>query len=316
LQDVIWPRLDSRQAPSLEDSALLPPFTGRPLFTTDSFVVSPLFFPGGDIGTLAVYGTVNDLVVAGAQPKWLSLALIVEEGLPLATLERVLSSVARAAQTCGVAVVTGDTKVVPRGTADQIFINTAGLGELLEPAPDGPAAIRPGDELLVSGPIGRHGIAVLAAREQLGFDPPPLSDCGSLLASAAALRSAGIPLRAMRDATRGGLAAVLHEWAAACGCTLAVEESQIPVTDDVRGACELLGLDPLHIACEGTMAIAVPPGWGHAAARALRECPDSDAAAPIGQAVARAIAPVTVRRILGRFQPLDDPGGSLLPRIC
>jgi hydrogenase expression/formation protein HypE len=316
LQDVILPRLGSSKIAPLDDAMRLPALAGCPLFTTDSFVVSPLVFPGGDIGTLAVYGTVNDLVVAGARPLWLSLALIVEEGLPLETLGRVLSSVAAAADRCGVQVVTGDTKVVPRGAADRLFINTAGLGEHLEPAPDGPAAIRPGDELLVSGPIGRHGIAVLAAREQLGFDPPPVSDCGPLLGAVAALRAASIPVRAMRDATRGGLAAVLHEWAASSGCTLAIEESHIPVTDDVRGACELLGLDPLHVACEGTMAIAVPTGCGNAAAEALRERPDSHAAAHIGRAIERTVAPVTVRRLLGRLQPLDDPVGRLLPRIC
>jgi hydrogenase expression/formation protein HypE len=316
LQEVILPRLGKRETVSLDDAARLPPLAAQPVFTTDSFVVSPLFFPGGDIGTLAVYGTVNDLVVAGAQPKWLSLALILEEGLPLAVLERVLNSVAGAAKRCGVAVVTGDTKVVPRGAADQLFINTAGLGELLEPAPDGPSAIRSGDELLVSGPIGRHGIAVLAAREQLGFDPPPVSDCGPLLSAANALRTAGIPVRAMRDATRGGLAAVLHEWAAASGCTLSVEESHVPVADDVRGACEVLGLDPLHVACEGTMVIAVPPGWSDAAAVALRQCLESRAAAQIGRAIQRTIAPVTVRRLLGRVQPLEDPAGRLLPRIC
>jgi hydrogenase expression/formation protein HypE len=315
LQEIILPSL-GLDSVALEDAALLPALAGQPVFTTDSFVVSPIFFPGGDIGTLAVYGTVNDLAVAGALPRWLSLAFILEEGLPLVTLQRVIASIAASAQRCGVRIVTGDTKIVPRGAADQLFINTAGIGELTESAPTGPASIRPGDEVLVSGPIGRHGISVLAAREQLGFNPPPQSDCGPLLDAVWALRAAGIPVRAVRDATRGGLAAVLHEWAAASGCTLTIEEARIPVTADVRGACELLGLDPLFVACEGTMAVAVPASYGETAAQALRQCPDAAGAATIGCVTGHSIAPVTVRRLLGRLQPLDDPAGRLLPRIC
>jgi hydrogenase expression/formation protein HypE len=316
VQERILPRLGHAQNIALDDATVLPPLAGAPVMTTDSFVVSPLFFPGGDIGTLAVYGTVNDLAVAGARPRWLSLALILEEGLPLETLDRVLASIAAAARHAGVAIVTGDTKVVPRGIADQLFITTTGLGELVLPAPPGPSAIQPTDELIVSGPIGRHGIAVLSAREDLGFDPPPITDCGSLLGAVNALRSANIPVRAMRDATRGGLAAVLHEWAAACGCSLEVDEAQIPVTDDVRGPCELLGLDPLFVACEGTMAVAVAAGFGEAAVEALRGVPEASHAAVIGRCVRSNGASVAIRRLLGRLQPLDDPAGRLLPRIC
>lgn len=300
----------------LADAARLPPLAGRPVLTTDSFVVTPLFFPGGDIGSLAVFGTANDLAVAGARPRWLSLALILEEGLPFALLDRVLESIAAAAIRADMQVVTGDTKVVPRGAADQLFITTTGLGELIEPAPDGPQALTPGDELLVSGPIGRHGIAVLAARDALGFEPPPQSDCGPLFASVEALRTSGIPCRAIRDATRGGVAAVLHEWAAASRCTLEIDEGQLPVTGDVRGACELLGLDPLFVACEGTMVVAVPPGWAAAAVSALRQHSESAGAAVIGRVISPAAAPVVVRRMFGKLQPLDEPSGAPLPRIC
>lgn len=316
IQERILPGLGRSQTAALDDAKVLPPLAGAPVMTTDSFVVSPLFFPGGDIGTLAVYGTVNDLAVAGARPRWLSLALILEEGLPLETLDRVLASIAAATQHAGVAIVTGDTKVVPRGMADQLFITTTGLGELQSPAPPGPNAIQPTDELIVSGPIGRHGIAVLSARENLGFDPAPVSDCGPLWNAIEALRSANIPLRAMRDATRGGLAAVLHEWAVACGYAFEVDEAKIPVTDDVRGPCELLGLDPLFVACEGTMAVAVPAGCGEAAVEALRCVPEASHAAVIGRCVPSNGAGVAVRRLLGRSQPLDDPAGRLLPRIC
>ena len=186
------------------------------------------------------------------------------------TLDAVLASVAAAAREAGISVVTGDTKVVPRGAADGLFINTAGVGVLVPPAPAGPAGLRPGDELLVSGPIGRHGVAVMTAREELDVEPCPTSDCGSLLPAVEALRNSGVPVVALRDATRGGVAAVLHEWAASCDCTLAVDEQSIPVTPEVRGVCELLGLDPLHVANEGTMVVAVREGSAAAAIEALR----------------------------------------------
>jgi hydrogenase expression/formation protein HypE len=279
-------------------------------------VVSPLFFPGGDIGRLAVFGTANDLAMAGARPRWLTLSLILEEGLPLETLERVLDSVAAAAQEAGVQVVAGDTKVVPRGAADGLFINTAGVGELEGPAPPGPTALTPGDELLVSGPLGQHGISVLSAREDLGFEPTPRSDCAPLYPAVEALRRAGVPVRALRDATRGGLAAVLHEWADASGHTLLVEENRLPVSPAVRGACEVLGLDPLHVASEGMFAIAVPDGASQFAIQALRAVPVAAQVSLVGAVLARRAAPVVVQRTLSGAQPLDDPLGAPLPRIC
>lgn len=316
VREQIVARLGNSILNALGDAAVLPPLNGPGVLTTDSFVVAPLFFPGGDIGKLAVYGTVNDLVVTGARPRWLSLAMILEEGLPFDTLGRVLESVAAAARAAEVMIVAGDTKVVPRGAVDQLFITTTGLGELIEPAPPGPAAIVAGDEMVVSGPVGRHGIAVLAAREELGFDPPPTSDCGNLFEALQALRDAGIPIRAARDATRGGVVSVLHEWADTCGVTLLVEESQVPVTDEIRGACELLGLDPLYVACEGTLVAMVPAGFGSDAVAALRTTSIAAGAALLGQAVPLATSRVVIRRMMGRVQPLDAPTGILLPRIC
>ena len=299
-----------------DDAARLPKLTREIAFTTDSFVVSPLIFPGGDIGKLAVFGTVNDLIVAGAKPLWLSLSLIIEEGLPTAVLRQVLENVADAAKLAHVAIVAGDTKVVPRGAVDQLFLNTSGIGELIEPAPAGPAAIEVGDELLVTGHVGQHGVAILACRENLGFEPPPQSDCASLWEAAQALRDAGIPVRAMRDATRGGVGAVLHEWASACGHTLAIESLMIPVSPEARGICELLGLDPLFLANEGMMVVAVPNGTADRALAAWQRLPQHQSARRIGSVRTRGFSPVVIQRGLGNEQVLDEPIGPALPRIC
>lgn len=316
LREHVFANLGSAPQYTDADAARLPQPGSEVAFTTDSFVVSPLFFPGGDIGKLCVFGTVNDLAVAGARPRWLSLSLIIEEGLLMTELEAVLTSVAAAATEAGVAVVAGDTKVVPRGAADGLFINTAGMGELLAPRIPGSNQLRSGTELLVSGPVGRHGMAVMAAREQLEIQPLPHSDCASLAPAVEALRSAEVPVAALRDATRGGLAAVLHEWAAASGCTMAIDEQRIPVTPEVRGVCELLGLDPLHVANEGTMLVAVEEGAGSRALEALRAAPVAKEAAIIGRVLPQGISPVVVQRGLGRYVPLDEPLGAPLPRIC
>jgi hydrogenase expression/formation protein HypE len=298
------------------DAALLPAGRGRLAMTTDSFVVSPLFFPGGDIGSLAVYGTVNDLAVTGAVPRWISLALILEEGLELGVLQRVLASVAAAARRVGVLVVTGDTKVVPRGAADKLFINTTGIGEMRGTLPAGPHALEIGDELIVTGPIGRHGMAVMVAREGLEFDPPPTSDSAPLVDAVAALCRAELSVRAMRDATRGGLAAVLHEWAEASGKTMCIRETDLPVSDEVCGACELLGLDPVHVANEGTMVVAVPPSHASQALTVLHQVAESSLAMSIGRVEERSLAPVVVERMTNSRVPLDEPVGAPLPRIC
>ena len=316
IHEQIVPAFENEFLRSAGDAAILPACRGQLAMTTDSFVVSPLFFPGGDIGSLAVYGTVNDLAVAGAAPRWISLALIVEEGLELEILRRVLASVARAAERVGVLVVAGDTKVVPRGAADKLFINTTGIGEIVDTPPPGPPALEIGDELIVTGPIGRHGMAVMMTREGLAFDPLPKSDTAPLVDAVAALRRAHVPVRAMRDATRGGVGAVLHEWADASDKTLAVREADLPVTDEVRGACELLGLDPIHVANEGTMVVAVPRDAVTVALDALRQVPESALAVGIGRVEPRGLAPVVVQRITGRCVPLDEPVGAPLPRIC
>jgi len=301
----------------LGDAAQLPQPEGPIAVTTDSFVVTPLFFPGGDIGSLAVYGTVNDLAVAGALPSWLTFSLILEEGLPLAVLDRVIASVADAAARCGVAIVAGDTKVVPRGAADGLFINTTGVGVLQSPIPAGPAALAPGDELLISGPAGRHGLAVMAARERFSFEPPPHTDAQPLLEPIRALRQRlGSRIKAMRDATRGGVAAVLHEWAHDARRTLTVEESSFPQTPELQGVSELLGIDPLYFAGEGVFLLAVERGCSDAALAVLRRHPESLLAARIGEVQVKQRFPVTIRRGLNQLQPLDEPTAALLPRIC
>lgn len=317
ISEIILPRFAVATNRGFADAATVTTIGCRLAICTDSHTVSPMFFPGGDLGSLSVYGTVNDLAVAGAHPRWLTLSLILEEGLPIVVLEKLLDSAARAARECRVTIVAGDTKVVPRGAADGLFINTSGVGEMLSPVPPGPHAIQAGDKVLVSGPIGRHGIAVMSARNSFAFDPAPLSDSGSVIHAVAALRnSVGEHVRTIRDATRGGVSAVLHEWAQECGHTFALTESSVPVTDVVRGACELLGLDPLYVANEGTIVVAVDPGFADIAVTALRQVPGCEQAAIIGEAQPQGICPVTIRRTFGSAQPLDEPSGALLPRIC
>lgn len=316
IEEWILPRLNSSYANELADAAVLPTIAGAPVLTTDSYVVSPLFFPGGDIGRLAIYGTVNDLVVAGARPLWISLSMIIEEGFAKNSLDKILDSVADAAKMSNVQVVTGDTKVVPRGAADGIFLTTTGLGEQIEGTPVGPKALKEGDLIIVSGPIGQHGIAILAAREELGFEPMPRSDCGTLWPAAQSLRAADCYVRAMRDATRGGVGAVLQEWAIASEMTMAIDEEAIPVSAEVRGACELLGLDPLHLPNEGTMLVAVPKERVEDALLTLRVAGNCPRAAVIARVGKRRSVPVFVYRGLGIEIPLEEPQGAPLPRIC
>ncbi len=298
------------------DAVHLPNVPGRLAFTTDSFVVSPLFFPGGDIGKLAVIGTANDLAVSGAKPRWLSLSLIIEEGFSIKVLEQILDSIAATAELVGMQVVTGDTKVVPAGCVDGLFINTSGIGECVPGFVSNTSTLAPGDVLLVSGPVAQHGLAVLATRERFEMHSPLVSDCGSLWPAVQTLIEAQIPFKALRDATRGGVAAVLHEWAADCGHSLCVDQNQFPLTDEVRGLSELLGMDPLFIANEGTMLVAVPEIYVEPALTALRAVRISQDAARVGRVEPKSIVPVSVRRTLSRPVPLDEPMGALLPRIC
>lgn len=300
----------------LGDGAILPEIAGPVVMTTDGYVVSPLVFPGGDIGKLAVYGTINDLAVCGAEPAYLSLGLIVEEGLPLKTLRRVISSVGEAARACRVAVVTGDTKVVPRGAADGLFLHVTGLGRLRPGLDLGPHRVRPGDRILVSGTLGDHGIAILAAREGLDLESDLQSDTAPLNELVVALLQVGADVRFLRDPTRGGVSAALHELVEATGLSAVLDEATLPLSAPVRGACELLGLDPLYVANEGKLLAIVTPEGAQRALAILRGHPLGAAAAIIGVVTPECPPLVLVRGPLGALRVLDEPNGAPLPRIC
>ena len=317
LQELILPAFGSADAVP-HDAALLPAQGGRLAFTTDSYVVRPLEFPGGDIGRLAVCGSVNDLAMAGARPIALSLALILEEGLPMATLERVIASIRTSAAECGVAVITGDTKVVERGKGDGLFINTSAVGRVDHNLCIHPPAVMAGDAVLVSGDLGRHGVAILAARNDLGFRTTLRSDLASLLPPVQALLAAGLELHCLRDLTRGGLASAIDEIATSAGCAIELQEPAIPVGAEVSGACQLLGLDPLAMANEGRMVVVLPQSQAEEALTLLRQVESS--AAQIGTVVSASSPnnpwPVQLRSELGVLRPLDLGQGEQLPRIC
>ncbi len=298
------------------DSALFKVPCGRLAMTTDSYVVRPLFFPGGDIGSLAVHGTVNDLAMSGARPVYLSTAFIIEEGLPLETLWRVVCSMRQAAQTCGVQIITGDTKVVDKGKGDGLFLNTTGIG-LLEPELNiAPQKVQPSDTVLVSGDLGRHGMAIMAAREGLQFESAIESDSAPVHEPVRALVEAGIQIHCLRDLTRGGLASALNEIAASANVKIAVEEKSIPVREDVHAACEMLGLDPLHVANEGRFVAFIARSDADRALKILRAHTVSAGAVRIGEVVASSGPRVTLRSAIGVERILDMPSGEQLPRIC
>ena len=310
-----------RSAPLEErhDSAVVALGGARIAMTTDGYVVSPRFFPGGDIGRLAVFGTVNDLAMSGARARWLSAGFVLEEGLPVEELRKVVASMKEAARACGVELVAGDTKVVDRGKGDGIYIVTTGLGVIEGGHPDlalRPASVREGDAVIVSGDVGRHGIAVLSVREGLAFETSVESDCASLAPLVAALLGAGVSLHCLRDATRGGLATVLNEIALDGGVGIEVDESAIPVCEGVRGACELLGLDPLYVACEGRMAVFLPESEADRAIAILRAQEIGRGSARIGRVTAGPKGMVTLRTQLGGHRLLDMLSGEQLPRIC
>jgi hydrogenase expression/formation protein HypE len=285
--------------------------------TTDSFVVRPLRFPGGSIGELAVNGTVNDLAVSGARPIALTLSLVLEEGLDAATLRAEIEAIAAAARRAGVAIVSGDTKVVERGHADGMYVCTTGLGLRDTRAALGPGAIRPGDRVLVSGTIGEHGTAIMLARGDLGLDADIVSDTRSLWPAVDALLDAAGPgLRCLRDATRGGVASVLNELARASGVGVLVLEAAVPVLPAVTGACELLGIDPMYVANEGALVAVVDPGHAEAALAALRAVPGCEPAADIGAALAEPPGMVMVQTPFGGRRVMDMLTGDPLPRIC
>ena len=316
IEKIILPAFRNPALERLDDQAILPFGGARLAFTTDSYVVTPIFFPGGDIGELAVNGTVNDLAMGGARPLYLSLAFILEEGLPIADLERVIQSVRRAAGRAGVDVVTGDTKVVGRGSGDKIFINTSGIGLVLPGIDLSSARVQPGDAILVSGPIGDHGVAILSRREGLEFDGQIESDTAPLHELVAAALAAGPDIHALRDPTRGGVAATLVEIATRRGLGLEVDESAVPVRDAVRGACEILGLDPLLVANEGKLVAFVPEASSERVLQALRAHPLGSGACRIGRVTADHPGFVTLRTPIGGQRILDLPFGESLPRIC
>ena len=311
IDEIIVPELGNAALNSLGDGAVL---EGGLAFSTDSFVVSPLFFPGGDIGKLSVCGTVNDLAMCGAEPKYLSLALIIEEGLPAEDLRRVVASIKSAAEAAGVQVVTGDTKVVERGRGDGLYINTAGIGLVKYPGL-GPDKMRPGDAVLISGTAGDHGAAVMLARDGL-MEGEIRSDCAALNGLAFALLDSGAQVRVLRDPTRGGVATTLCEFAESAKLGIELDEAAIPVRRDVSAACALLGLDPLYCANEGKMLAVVAPEDAQAALAALRSRPEGENAAIIGRVTVERPGRVALRTAAGGARPLQKLAGEQLPRIC
>jgi len=316
IRDVFLPAFQNSILDRLEDQAIVSLDGTRLAFTTDSFVVKPLFFPGGDIGSLAVHGTVNDLAMCGATPLYLSAAFILEEGLSVETLTRVVQSMRDAARAAGVSIVTGDTKVVDKGCGDQLFINTTGIGIVPEGLSLSASAARPGDKILLSGTIGDHGIAILASREGLEFDSQITSDSAALHTLVADMLTVSREIRCMRDPTRGGLSSTLNEIAAQSGIGIELVESEIPVREEVRGACEMLGLDPLYVANEGKLVAIVDPRVADEMLASMRRHPLGKDAHIIGTVTDAHRGLVTMRTALGTSRIVDMLAGDQLPRIC
>ncbi len=305
------PILDTRH-----DSAQFDVPAGRLAMTTDSYVVRPIFFPGGDIGSMAIHGTVNDLAMSGARPLYLTSAFIIEEGLPMETLWRVVCSMRDAAKKCGVQIVTGDTKVVDKGKGDGLFINTAGIGVIEHSLDIAPQNVHPGDAVIVSGDLGRHGMAIMAVREGLQFESTIESDSAPVHEVVLDLIKAGIEIHCLRDLTRGGLASALNEIAEAARVKIAVEQKLIPVREDVHAACEMLGLDPLHVANEGRFVAFIAAKDAERALQILRRHEVSSNAAGIGRVAEKSAPLVTLKSTIGARRILDMPSGEQLPRIC
>jgi hydrogenase expression/formation protein HypE len=299
----------------LDDSAVFD-FGGRLAFTTDSYVVSPIFFPGGDIGRLAVCGTVNDLAMSGARPLYLSLSFIIEEGFLQSELDQVVDSIRKTAEEAGVEIVTGDTKVVPRGSADKLFINTAGIGIVPDGVNISGSNARAGDRVILSGTIGDHGIAVISRREELGFSTNLESDCAPLGGLVAEMLDACPDIHCLRDPTRGGLATSLNELAKQSRVSIRIEEEKIPLREEVLAACEMLGFDPLYVANEGKLVAIVPPEDADKVLRAMRKNRYGKDAAIIGEVGAEKPGRVVMKTPLGAFRIVDMLAGDLLPRIC
>ena len=319
IQDVFLKAFSNSYLSQLHDSAVVPIEGHRIAVTTDSYVVRPLFFPGGDIGSMAVHGTINDLAMSGATPLYLTAGFILEEGLPIETLQRIVTSMADAARKAGVSIVCGDTKVVDRGKGDQIFINTTGIGHVPEHSDIGPHRIKEGDRILVSGDLGSHGVAVMSVREGLTFASDVVSDSAPLHQVVADLIQNDIPIHGMRDLTRGGLASALNELAASSQQQFMINENRIPVQEPVRGACEVLGLDPLYVANEGRFVLFVSASEGNKALTILRKHSVSKLAMDIGDVISSPrlhSPPVTLQTVVGTHRILDLLSGEQLPRIC
>ncbi len=318
IRDVFATPLDNVYLRQMADSAVVESATRNPRFaiSTDSFVVRPLFFPGGDIGSMSIHGTVNDVAMSGARPLWLTAGFILEEGLEMEVLERVVRSMARAARDAGVQVVAGDTKVVERGHGDGIYINTAGVGIVMEGIEVGPDRARPDDSVLVSGTLGDHGIAVLSQREGLEFETELLSDSAALNGLIETMLAAAPHTHCMRDPTRGGLAAALNELAGTSKVGIEIEEAAVPVRPAVAAACEMLGFDPLTVANEGKLIAFVPPEEADAALAALQAHPLGREAARVGVVTEEHAGMVLARTGIGGRRVVDMPLGELLPRIC
>ncbi len=316
IEQMFMPAFSNSLLGERHDGAILNVNAGRLAFTTDSYVIHPLFFPGGDIGSLSVNGTVNDLAMCGARPLYLSAGFILEEGLPMDTLWRVIQSMKLAAEQTGIRLVTGDTKVVDRGKADGIFINTAGIG-VIEPGYNiSPVNVRPGDAIILSGDIGRHGIAIMAVREGLEFESSILSDCAPLSEIVLSMLATGVETHCLRDLTRGGLASALVEIAEASRLHFEIHEKAIPIQEDVRGACEILGFDPLYVANEGRFVSFVAAKDAERALRQLQSHPLGKQAHIIGTVKNNNPGLVTMQSKIGGFRVVDMLSGEQLPRIC
>ncbi|HDQ04942.1 MAG TPA: hydrogenase expression/formation protein HypE [Deltaproteobacteria bacterium] len=316
ISQLFLPRFRNPYLERLEDSAVLNIGNQKMCFTTDSYVVSPTFFPGGNIGSLAVCGTVNDLAVCGGKPLFLSCGVIVEEGFPMSSLETILDTMAEKAAHAGVQIVTGDTKVVARGAADGIFINTSGIGVIEYPSPLSVKSIAPGDAVIVNGTLGDHGAAVIAARENLSLSSHLISDTAPLNGLIADILQAGPHVHCMRDATRGGLGAILAEIAKSAGMRIDVDEKSIPVQDNVRGICEILGFDPLYLANEGKMVVFCAESDAPAVLQAMQKHRYGQNAAVIGRVSASSSSRVILKTTIGGERLIDLPTGELVPRIC
>ncbi len=316
IEGLLLPILGNPILDKLNDQGTFQVNSMRLALTTDSYVINPIFFPGGDIGELAVYGTVNDLAMGGARPLYLSLGLIIEEGFPISDLSRILASTKKAAEVSEVQIITGDTKVVNKGCADGIFINTSGVGVIESDLYLSSENLRIGDKVLVSGYIGDHGIAIMAAREGLVFSDPVRSDSAPLNGLVAAILNTGAEIHAMRDPTRGGVASTLNEFAVRSGVGISLDENQLPVRGEVNEACEILGLDPLYVANEGKMIASVAPGQAELVLQAMRSHPLGARAAIIGEVGEHPKGRVVMRMQRGGTRVVDMLSGEQLPRIC